>query len=53
MLDPTEASLDAEDTLRATLVNQVVQYDRVSRVITAVGYVGLIVLVDLILFDVA
>ena len=53
MLDPAEACLDAEDTLRATLIDEIVQNDRVARVVATVRYISLIILVDLILFDVA
>ena len=52
MLDPAEAGLDAEDAFRSGLVNQVVQDDRVCRVVSAKSNIGFIVLINLIFLDV-
>lgn len=52
VLDPAEARLDAEDSLRTRLVDQVVKDHRVSRVVSAVGYVGFVVLEYLVLLNI-
>ena len=53
MLDPTETGLDGEDALGTRLVDQVVEDHGISRVVPAKRNVGLVVLEDLVLFDVA
>ena len=53
VLDPTEPSLDGKDAFGPTLVDQVVQDDRVGRVDASEGDVCLEVLEDGVLLDVA
>lgn len=53
VLDPAEAGLNAKDALASRLIDQVVQDDRVRRVVAAISDVRLVVLEDLILLDVA
>jgi hypothetical protein len=53
VLYPREAGLDGEDALRARLVDQVVEDDSVGRLGSTECNIGLVVLEDLVLLDVA
>lgn len=53
MLNPAEPCFYCEDSFGPRLVNQIIQDHRVRRVISSVGYIGLVVLENVIFLDVA
>ena len=53
VLDPAESGLDGKDTLWTRLVNQVVQDNCVSRIVSTVSNVSFVVLKNVIFLDVA
>jgi hypothetical protein len=52
VLYPAEASFDDKDALASRLIDQVVQYYDVARVVSTKGEVGFVVLKYLVLFNI-